>query len=107
MSAAIALTADELALVRVIVATHLPRPARAAAFGSRVTGGVTGIVKPWSDLDLVLESDAPIPLAAMAALREAFDESPLAFRVDLVDRPCSTTRSARSWTRRASSSMKA
>jgi predicted nucleotidyltransferase len=51
------------------------------AFGSRVSGAA----KPWSDLDLALISDAPIAMTDMAALRDAFSESDLPWKVDLVD----------------------
>ena len=51
------------------------------AFGSRVSGGA----KPYSDLDLVLLGPARLPLDRLAALREAFAESELPIRVDLVD----------------------
>lgn len=51
------------------------------AFGSRVHG----TAKPWSDLDLALISDVPIPMADIAALRDAFSESDLPWKVDLVD----------------------
>ena len=51
------------------------------AFGSRVTGKA----KSYSDLDLVLLSAEPIPLRTMALLKEAFSESDLPFKVDLVD----------------------
>jgi predicted nucleotidyltransferase len=78
----IAARADELDEVRAILRTHLPDGVRAGVFGSRVDG----TPKPWSDLDLVLDAGEPLPLAVMAALGEAFDESALAWKVDLVDR---------------------
>ncbi|RMF80665.1 MAG: nucleotidyltransferase domain-containing protein, partial [Nitrospirae bacterium] len=39
--------------------------------------------KPYSDLDLAI--DPPLPAAEMDALREAFRESPLPWKVDLVE----------------------
>ncbi|MFZ4859254.1 MAG: nucleotidyltransferase family protein [Desulfuromonadaceae bacterium] len=51
------------------------------AFGSRVTGNV----KPYSDLDLVVLTDQPLKLECMASLKDAFDESDLPIRVDVVD----------------------
>jgi predicted nucleotidyltransferase len=51
------------------------------AFGSRVSGGH----KPYSDLDLAIVADQPLSLEQLASLREAFDESDLTIRVDLVD----------------------
>lgn len=78
----LALTASELAQVRAILAAHLPPDVRVDVFGSRAKGAA----KPFSDLDLVLEGDAPLPLSLLAALAEAFDESALPWKVDLVDR---------------------
>jgi type I restriction enzyme S subunit len=51
------------------------------AFGSRATGRA----KPYSDLDLALVSDRPLPLDLTARLAEAFSESDLPWKVDLVD----------------------
>ncbi len=51
------------------------------AFGSRATGSA----KPYSDLDLALIGETPLPLDTLAALREAFSESDLPWKVDLVD----------------------
>ena len=51
------------------------------AFGSRVTG----TAKPYSDLDLVIVTDQMLTLEDMATLKEAFDESDLTVRVDIVD----------------------
>lgn len=51
------------------------------AFGSRVAGGA----QPFSDLDLAIVSDLPIPPERIATLRDAFAESDLPFMVDIVD----------------------
>lgn len=51
------------------------------AFGSRVTGSA----KPYSDLDIVIHSEQLLPLGRMAAIKDAFDESDLPIRVDVVD----------------------
>lgn len=51
------------------------------AFGSRVTGRA----KRFSDLDLALVADKPVPRETIWALRESFSESDLPFRVDIVD----------------------
>ncbi|MDK9718515.1 MAG: nucleotidyltransferase domain-containing protein [Trichlorobacter sp.] len=51
------------------------------AFGSRVSGSP----KTYSDLDLVIVTEQPLSLEQMATLHEAFEESDLAIRVDLVD----------------------
>lgn len=51
------------------------------AFGSRVNGNA----KHYSDLDLAIISEQPIPLPLLAEVAEAFSESDLAWKVDLVD----------------------
>jgi type I restriction enzyme S subunit len=51
------------------------------AFGSRVKG----TTKPYSDLDLAVISEAPLPLDVLAGLVEDFSESDLPWRVDVVD----------------------
>ena len=82
MTAELALKPAELATVRAVLAAHLPADVRVAAFGSRVRGKP----KPWSDLDLELAGSGPISLPVLAELAEAFDECPLPWKVDLVDR---------------------
>ena len=51
------------------------------AFGSRVTGRA----KKFSDLDLAVLGEAPLPLGIMGELAEAFSESDLPWKVDVVD----------------------
>ncbi len=68
------------AIVKDILAQHLPGR-EVWAFGSRVKG----TAKPHSDLDLVVMGDVPMGLALAAELAEAFDESDLPWRVDVVD----------------------
>nr|WP_294545487.1 nucleotidyltransferase domain-containing protein [uncultured Rhodopila sp.] len=51
------------------------------AFGSRVKG----TTKPYSDLDLAVISDKPLPPDILAALAEDFSDSDLPWRVDVVD----------------------
>lgn len=51
------------------------------AFGSRVKGKA----KKYSDLDLAVISEEPLPIATMAELRQALDESDLTIKVDVVD----------------------
>jgi len=51
------------------------------AFGSRVKG----TAKTYSDLDLAVMSNQPLPLATMAELRQALDDSDLTIKVDVVD----------------------
>ncbi len=51
------------------------------AFGSRAGGRP----KPYSDLDLAIEGPQPLSLDRFDALREAFSESPLPWKVDVVE----------------------
>jgi predicted nucleotidyltransferase len=51
------------------------------AFGSRVRGAA----KPYSDLDLAIVGREKLPFKKLAALRIAFEESDLPFRVDVLD----------------------
>nr|WP_306815203.1 nucleotidyltransferase domain-containing protein [Limnobacter parvus] len=51
------------------------------AFGSRVDGNP----KPFSDLDLALIGAHELPLSTRAELNNAFSESDLPWKVDLVD----------------------
>jgi uncharacterized protein len=76
------LSDDERATVLQILRAHLPQDAQAHIFGSRATGHC----KPWSDLDIVIDAKDAIPLSLLASLVEAFDESSLPWKVDLVDR---------------------
>jgi predicted nucleotidyltransferase len=74
------LPAPDLETVRGILARRIPER-EVWAFGSRVSGKA----KPYSDLDLAILGEEPLSLADLAALAEDFDESPLPFKVDLVD----------------------
>jgi predicted nucleotidyltransferase len=67
-------------IVRDILRRHVP-DREVWAFGSRATGKA----KPYSDLDLAVIADAPLPLQVGAALVEDFSESDLPWRVDVVD----------------------
>jgi len=78
----VALKDGELTQVRSILRDHLPDDVQVAVFGSRAGGRV----KPFSDLDLVLEGPAPLPWSLLGTLADAFDESLLPFKVDLIDR---------------------
>jgi len=74
------LTAEQEVLVRRLLKERVPgREVR--VFGSRVNG----TPKTYSDLDLVVMGDGPVDPAVMALLREAFTESVLPFRVDVLD----------------------
>jgi uncharacterized protein len=79
---AILLTSEEYRIVQTILSQHLPQGTMVFVFGSRAGGRA----KPLSDLDLSLEAPEPLTLAVLASLAEAFDESPLPWKVDLVER---------------------
>ncbi len=74
------LTPEQLAEVQRILRHHLPgRTVR--VFGSRVRG----TAKPFSDLDLVIMGDEPLDFRLLSALKDAFADSNLPFRVDVVE----------------------
>lgn len=74
------MSVKELALVQSILNTWLPtREVR--IFGSRARG----TPKPYSDLDLVIMGDTPLPLSTLGQLQDAFANSDLPWRVDVVD----------------------
>ncbi len=74
------LNPSDLAKVRRILARWVPgREVR--AFGSRVTGGA----RPYSDLDLVIMGLEPLDRDTVRRLEEAFEESDLPMRVDVLD----------------------
>jgi len=83
MSEGLHLSDPELAIVNAILTQLLPPGYRVFAFGSRASGLQ---LKPWSDLDLLIEGPEPLPTEIAGRLREAFDESPLPWKVDLVER---------------------
>ena len=68
-------------LVLAILRAHLPAEASAWVFGSRVTGRA----RRYSDLDLAIDAGRPLSLDELAVLAEAFRESDLPYRVDVVD----------------------
>jgi predicted nucleotidyltransferase len=76
------ITPDELSRVRAILTEHLPGDVDVYVFGSRAGGNP----RRFSDLDLSLEGAKPLSLTVMARLREAFEESLLPWKVDLIDR---------------------
>ena len=79
--AALAIRLEHLEIVVRLLRAHLLAEACAWAFGSRVTGRA----KPYSDLDLAIDAARPLSLDDSAALAEAFSESDLPYKVDLVD----------------------
>ena len=77
----LSLRPDHERMVREVLAQYLPAGFAVRVFGSRGRGAP----KPYSDLDLALDGDAPLSLAALADLAEAFSQSDLPFKVDIVD----------------------
>lgn len=75
----VALTTRHVVIVKDIVRHHLgARPVK--VFGSRATD----TAKPFSDLDLLVMGE-PLTAQQHGAVAEAFDESDLPFRVDIVE----------------------
>jgi len=74
------LTPQHLAKVQQILRNHVAE-CEVRVFGSRYLGQA----KPYSDLDLCVIGGTAISMQALRALREAFEESDLPFRVDVLD----------------------
>jgi predicted nucleotidyltransferase len=74
-------SAEHRRLVLEILRTHLPQGAEAWVFGSRATGRA----RRYSDLDLAIDAGRPLTLDEIAILAEAFSDSDLPYKVDLVD----------------------
>jgi predicted nucleotidyltransferase len=74
------ISSEHLAIVQQILRQLVPS-CEVWAFGSRVKGAA----KAFSDLDLVIMSQQPLSLALMASLHDAFSESDLPWKVDIVD----------------------
>ena len=74
------LSPAHLAIVERILGEHVPER-EVRAFGSRATWNA----KDYSDLDLAVVGEGPLPRGALARLKEAFEESRLPMRVDVVD----------------------
>ena len=90
---------DQLRLVRSILSVHVAG-IEVRAFRSRVDGSA----KPHSDLDLAVMTEKPLSPRIAALLREAFSESDLPFRVDIIDwAEISGVSSARLFARKANS----
>ena len=71
---------EDWAIVRDILHRHVPGYT-VWAFGSRATRTAWR----FSDLDLAIITDTPLPFDVGGALREDFSESDLPFRVDILD----------------------
>ena len=74
------ISADDLKTVQEILAAHVP-DCEVWAFGSRATW----TAKESSDLDIAVIAQAPLSATVLADLNDAFRESDLPFKVDVVE----------------------
>ena len=74
------LSPTHLATVKAILAEHVPE-CEVRAFGSRATW----TAKDYSDLDLAIVGEGPVDWKTLGRLKEAFEESDLPIRVDVLD----------------------
>ena len=74
------LTAPDLEEIQAILRSHLPEY-EIWAFGSRVGG----TARPFSDLDLVVVNSERLPAQRLVALKQAFSDSRVSIKVDLVE----------------------
>ena len=81
MTLTVDLSARHRRLVLKILAANLPATSKAWLFGSRAAGRA----RRYSDLDLAIDAGRPMTLDETASLAEAFSESDLRYRVDIVD----------------------
>lgn len=71
---------DHLEIVQNVLSTHVPER-DVWAFGSRVNGNA----QETSDLDLAIIDDRPLEFELLAALRDAFSESRIPYKIDILD----------------------
>ena len=65
----------------VVLAALAPYQAKIYLFGSHAAG----TARHHSDVDVAIQSSAPLPRGVMACLREALEESTVPYHVDLLD----------------------
>ena len=80
MTGLVDLNPVHLAIVEHILAEHVPE-CEVRAFGSRATWNA----RDTSDLDLAIIGDGSLPNRTLTMLKEAFEESRLPMRVDVID----------------------
>jgi len=80
-SARIDLRPDHRRPVLDVLRANLPPRTKAWVFGSRATGRA----RRYSDLDLVIDAGRRLTVDESARLAEAFSDSDLPYRVDVVD----------------------
>ncbi|HAH31545.1 MAG TPA: hypothetical protein DCL44_04445 [Elusimicrobia bacterium] len=73
-------TPEQLETIAHIISTHA-HDVETRVFGSRVAG----TPKDYSDLDVALVGAARLDTAIIGAIKEAFEESDLPFRIDVLD----------------------
>lgn len=81
MTRPIDLRPDHAAIVQEVLARHLPAGVSVRVFGSRAKW----TAKTFSDLDIAVKGKEKLPYKVMVELADAFEESDLPFRVDVVD----------------------
>jgi type I restriction enzyme S subunit len=81
MNADIDMTDEHEAIVRDILLRYLPVRSRVFVFGSREQGSA----RQYSGLDLAIDCGRPLGLALTSEMAEAFSESDLPYKVDIVD----------------------
>lgn len=74
------ITPRELKIVQDILQLYVAN-CEVRVFGSRYCGNV----KPYSDLDLVIIGQQKLDIQTLYKLKDAFEESELPFRVDILD----------------------
>ncbi|MFT9400731.1 nucleotidyltransferase family protein [Acetobacter sp.] len=80
MISALALTPEEKLTVTTLLKEFVPDK-EVWVFGSRAKG----TAKPYSDLDLAVIGEDPLPLLVRVGLEEAFSSSLLPWKVDVLD----------------------
>ena len=81
MSSPVDIRPDHLEIVQDILCKHLPVGVKVWVFGSRANW----TTKDSSDLDLALEDESQLSHRVLGTLKDAFEDSSLPYRVDLVD----------------------
>ncbi len=81
MTSPIDIRSNDLKIVQQILADALPKNAKVWVFGSRATWKT----KRSSDLDLAIDAGRALTRNESSALADAFDESDLPYKVDVVD----------------------
>lgn len=72
---------DRRVIERILATVRHEQRGRVVLFGSRARNDA----RRSSDIDLAIDALQPLPPHELAQLREAFEESRIPFRVDLVD----------------------